>query len=44
MRVHSDNGIFTGIDDIGFITSIIPEPSTALLGLIGMAAMFRRRR
>ena len=44
MRVHSDGGIFTSIDDIGFITSIIPEPSTALLGIIGMAAMMRRRR
>jgi hypothetical protein len=26
MRVHSDGGIFTGIDDIGFITSIVDNP------------------
>lgn len=44
MRVHSDQGAFTGIDDIGFITSIIPEPSSALLGMLGLAALMRRRR
>jgi hypothetical protein len=44
MRVHADNGIFTGIDDIGFVTSTIPEPSSALLGILGLAAMLRRRR
>ncbi|HVJ47218.1 MAG TPA: PEP-CTERM sorting domain-containing protein [Luteolibacter sp.] len=34
-----------GIDDIGFITGVIPEPGSALLfGLASVTAMVRRRR
>lgn len=46
VRVHSDNGVFTGIDDLAFTTAIIPEPSTIAL-LLGSAALLvasRRRR
>ncbi len=33
-----------GIDDLGFITSAIPEPSAPLLGLLGAATLSLRRR
>jgi hypothetical protein len=40
--VSSTNTEFFSIDDIGFIT--VPEPSSMLLGAVGMLALFRRRR
>ena len=33
-----------GIDDLGFITNAIPEPSSALLTLLGTTAILLRRR
>jgi len=36
----SDYGALNGIQ----IVSVVPEPSAALLGLLGMAGLFRRRR
>ncbi len=32
------------IDDFGFITAVVPEPSTALLGALGSLCLLRRRR
>lgn len=41
----TDNGFFTAIDDLAFVTSVIPEPSSALLliGGLGTLALVRRR-
>jgi MYXO-CTERM domain-containing protein len=36
----SDYGALNGIQ----IVSVVPEPSAALLGLLGMVGLFRRRR
>jgi hypothetical protein len=44
LRVHSDSGAFTSIDDLAIITKVIPEPSTALLGMIGFIALLIRRK
>ncbi len=49
LRVHSDNGIFTGIDDLAFTTTIIPEPrtvglSTGIFALFGVLWLRRRQR
>jgi hypothetical protein len=44
IRIHSDNNVFTSIDDLAFVTSIVPEPSTTLLGGLGALALLRRRR
>ena len=45
IRVHSDHGIYTSIDDLAFVTSIIPEPTTlALLGFGGLAVLKSRKR
>ncbi len=41
----SNDGFFTAIDDLGFTTSVIPEPSSALLllGGLGSLTLLRRR-
>lgn len=48
LRIHSDNGVFTGIDDLAFTTAIIPEPGTyaLLFGALALTAatLVRRRR
>ena len=49
LRVHSDNNIFTGIDDLAFTTAIIPEPGTytlffGALALTGSVLVRRSRR
>jgi hypothetical protein len=48
LRVHSDNSIFTSIDDLAFTTAIIPEPGTyaLLFGALALTAatLVRRRR
>lgn len=48
LRVHSDNSIFTSIDDLTFTTAIIPEPGTyaLLFGALALTAatLVRRRR
>jgi len=44
-NVFIDSNNFTSYDDIGFIVTPVPEPSsTALLGLGGLALIMRRRR
>lgn len=41
----TDNDRRLGIDDIGFITGIVPEPGAAMLaGLASLAGLVRRRR
>ncbi|MES2438047.1 MAG: hypothetical protein V4584_03225 [Verrucomicrobiota bacterium] len=38
------NNAFSSIDDIGFITAAVPEPSSALFGVLGLSVFLRRRK
>ena len=41
---HNDNGRLSRFDDFTLNGDVIPEPSTALLGGLGLLALLRRRR
>lgn len=46
LRIQSDQGVFTSLDDIAFTTAIIPEPGTYALIFGGLALLlaYRLRR
>lgn len=39
-----DSTVFTGLDDLGFTTTVIPEPASVLLLALGSLALLRRPR
>lgn len=36
-------GGWLGFDDVTIVTSVVPEPSAALLGVLGLMVLLRRR-
>lgn len=43
VEIEMPDGVFTQIDDLGFTTTIIPEPASVLLLALGGLALLRRR-